>query len=564
MAKYLGIDLGTTYTQACLCEHSLWEKNERFWNKIRFADQDHNERFPSMVFYPGPNEPPVAGEEAEKNLESQPEQVLKESKSRLLNYDLSEDYDLSDMMVLFPKGEQMKQAAWEVSSIILNQAIAKMEDSNDKPLDFSEIRACTITFPASFPYTALGLTKRAANMINELKTLNENDRLYFLPEPIAAFIGMIESEGRSQFQDGDTVLVVDIGAGTTDTTIIEIQEMGASFQTLKILEVGDHILQGGNNYDMVISEFLCKQVWPEFLDLKRLENAKGGTLENALKQFRYQWDLMARNIKEEFVEAEEDDELDIIEDEVIQNTFLDCLDQLAKLLGIEKRTKITLKSKDLNDALLKAIGKPTGATLLSGLIKLEERYESSQEKLFEPSSIILAGGGAKVKAVQLALEQKYEGVKQFLVDNPQDLIARGAAIYSSMSKEERELLKWPINQNVYLVVQDRNGKETWDNIWNRDVRENEYPYRMSKTGKNLLLKIGTGFFDKKKNIDRVISKDMKDHGAIKLRQDVQQDEEIKIRTWVDSDSNKPYMEVLLKDQDNWFPGSDRVSLEFRI
>ena len=126
------------------------------------------------------------------------------------------------------------------------------------------------------------------------------------------------------------------------------------------------------------------------------------------------------------------------------------------------------------------------------------------------------------------------------------------------------MLKWPINQNVYLVVQDRNGKETWDNIWNRDVRENEYPYRMSKTGKNLLLKIGTGFFDKKKNIDRVISKDMKDHGAIKLRQDVQQDEEIKIRTWVDSDSNKPYMEVLLKDQDNWFPGSDRVSLEFRI
>lgn len=557
MAKYLGVDLGTTYTQACLCERSAWE-DKRFWNVIRFADQDHNERFPSMVFYPGPNETPVAGEEAEKRLESLPEQVLKESKSRL------SEYDLLDMMVLFPGGEEIKQAAWEVSSIVLKQAIARMEDSDDKPVDFSEIRGCTITFPASFPYTALGLTKRAANLVDELKKLNENERLHFLPEPIAAFIGMLESEGRSEFQNGDTVLVVDIGAGTTDTTIIEIEEMGDSFPTLKILEVGDHVLQGGNNYDRVISEYLCRQIWPESLDPKNFEKAKGETLKEALKQFRYQWDLMARSIKEEFVEEEEEEELDIICDDIIQANFIDCLNQLVNLLGIERRTKITVKSRELNDVLLKAIGKLTGATLFSGLLRLEERYKSSQDKSFKPSCIILAGGGAKVKAVQLALDQKYKGVKQLSVDNPQDLIARGAAIYSSMSKEEKELLKWPINQNVYLVVQDRNGKETWDNIWNRDVKENEYPYKMSKAGKKLVLKIGTGFFSKKHNIDRVTPKDMKDHGVIRLHRNVQQEEEIKIRTWVDPNSNKPYMEVLLKEQNDWLPVSDRISLEFGI
>ena len=562
MSKYLGIDLGTTYTQACLCERSAWEE-KRFWSAIRFVNQDHNERFPSMVFYPGPNETPVAGEEAEKKLESNPEQVLKESKSRL------SEYDLLDMMVSFPGGQEIKQTAWEVSGIVLKQAIARMEDSDDKPVDFSEIKGCTITFPASFPYTALGLTKRAANLVDELKKLNENERLHFLPEPIAAFIGMLESEGKAQFKSGDIVLVVDIGAGTTDTTIIKIEEIGDSFPTLKILEVGDHILQGGNNYDRIISEYLCQQTWPEPLEPEKLEKAIGDTLKKVLKQFRYQWDLMARSIKEEFVEGGEEDELDIadgdiIDDDVFLETYLNCSDQMVNLLGIERRTKIIVKPKELNDALLKAIGKLTGATLLSGLIRLEERYKVSQDKPFEPSSIILAGGGAKVKAVQLALDNKYKGVKQFLVGKPQDLVARGAAIYSSMLKEERDLLKWPINQNVYLVVQDRNGKETWDNIWNRDVKEDEYPYKMSEAGRKLVLKIGTGFFSKKHNIDRVTPKDMKNHGVIQMLRGVHQAEQMKIRTWVEPNSNKPYMEVLLKEQNAWVPVSDRISLEFGI
>jgi len=562
MSKYLGIDLGTTYTQACLCESSAWE-NQRVCNAIRFTDQDHNERFPSMVFYPGPNETPVAGEEAEKKLESNPEQVLKESKSRL------SEYDLLDMIVSFPGGEEIKQAAWEVSGIVLKQAIARMEDSDDKPVDFSEIKGCTITFPASFPYTALGLTKRAANLVDELKKLNEDDRLHFLPEPIAAFIGLLEPEGKDQFQSGDTVLVVDIGAGTTDTTIIKIEKMGESFPTLKILEVGDHILQGGNNYDRIISEYLCRQTWPEPLEPEKLEKAKGDTLNKVLKQFRYQWDLMARSIKEEFVEGGGEDELDIVEgdiidDDVFLKTYLNCSDQMVNLLGIERRTKITVKPKELNDALLKAIGKPTGATLMSGLIRLEERYKDSQDKPFEPSSIILAGGGAKVKAVQLALDQKYKGVKQVLVGKPQDLVARGAAIYSSMSKEQRGLLEWPINQNVYLVVQDRNGKETWDNIWNRNVLGNKYFYKMPKTGKRLGLRIGTGFFSKKHNIDRVTPKNMKNQGVIQMPRGVHQSEQIKIRTWVEPNSNKPYMEVQLKEQNDWVAVSDRIPLEFGI
>lgn len=562
MSKYLGIDLGTTYTQACLCERSAWE-NQRACTAVRFVDQDHNERFPSMVYYPGPNETPVAGEEAEKKLESNPEQVLKESKSRL------SEYDFLDMMVSFPGGKEVRQTAWEVSGIVLKQAMAKMESTNDKPINFSEIKGCTITFPASFPYTALGLTKRAANLVYELNKLSEDERLYFLPEPIAAFIGMLENVKKEQFQSGETVLVVDIGAGTTDTTIIKIEEIEASFPTLKILEVGDHVLQGGNNYDRIISEYLCKQTWPEPLELERLEKAKGDILKKTLKQFRYQWDLMARSIKEEFVEGGEEDELDIVEgdiidDEVFVKTYLNCLDQMVNLIGIEKRTKIIVKPKELNDALLKAIQKPTGATLLSGLIRLEERYQSSQDKPFEPSSIILAGGGAKVKAVQLALEQKYKGLKPISVPKPQDLVARGAAIYSSMSKEERGLLEWPINQNVYLVVQDRNGKETWDNIWNRDVKENVYLYKISNAGRKLILRIGTGFFSKKHNIDRVTPIGMKNHGEIQLPRDVRRLEEIKIRTRVDRYDNKPYMEVLLKEANDWIPVAGEISLEFGI
>ena len=211
--------------------------------------------------------------------------------------------------------------------------------------------------------------------------------------------------------------------------------------------------------------------------------------------------------------------------------------------------------------LLKAIKKPTAATLFYGLEMLEAPYKGSQNKTtFEPSSIILAGGGARVKAVQLALGEKYKGVKQLSVDNPQNLIARGAAIYASISENERDLLKLPANQDVYLVVRNNKGKKTWDNIWSGHVIGNEYSYRMPVSNEKLSLEIGTGYFNKIQNIDRV---NLKDSYEIQLPRIVQQGEEIKIRTGIDT-NNKPYMEVLLESDNNWLAVCQKISLEYKI
>ena len=349
MGKYLGIDLGTTYTQACLCEKSAWENERRLrLNMAIFHGQESETRFPSMVFYPGPHDPPVSGEDAENNLEFYPGQVLRESKSRLS----AGDKRWLEMTVVFPDGKEKRQEAWKVSGIVLDQAISKMRDSKWQPIDWAKIRGCTITYPASFPRTALGLTKRAALEVGQLKSLAAAEHLYFLPEPIAAFIGLFQNVKEGTFQSGDTVLVVDIGAGTTDTTIIKIEEMRDSFPKLKVLEVGEHILQGGNNYDRVISEYLCQQIWPELIDLKTLKMVKEETLNHTLKQFRYHWDLLARKIKEAFVSEEKAEiDIDIIENEFLQESYLN---QMVDVLKIAKRTKVRIKSKELNDVFVES------------------------------------------------------------------------------------------------------------------------------------------------------------------------------------------------------------------
>jgi molecular chaperone DnaK (HSP70) len=557
MGKYLGIDLGTTYTQACLCEKANWEKEERRLNMAIFHGQKSETRFPSMVYYPGPHDPPVAGEVAENSLEFFPGQVLRESKSQLSD----NDKRWSEMTVIFPDGKEERQEAWRVSGIIIEQAISKMRNSEGQPIDWEKIRGCTITYPASFPHTALWLTKRAALKVEQLKSLEEKEKgaLHFLPEPIAAFIGLDQGVKKNNFQKGDTVLVVDIGAGTTDTTIIKIEEMGVSFPKLKILEVGEHVLQGGNNYDKVISEYLCQRIWPEIIDSKILNMTDKTVLDQTLKQFRYHWDLLARKIKLRFVAEEDEDDIDLIEDEYISES---CLNLIVDGLKIPKKTKIRINSKELNDVLLKSIKKPTGATLFNALEEIERRYKSSQNKsTFEPSSILLAGGGANVKAVQIALGEKYKGVKPIVIDYPQNLIARGASIYASISDIEKDLLEWPINQDVYLMVQDINGKKTWENILDRHEKGDEYFYIMTKSDEKISLEIGTGYFDKVQNIDWV---NHKDSYEILLPRIVSKGEGIIIKTGIDLD-DKPYMVPLLENDNNLpLPVCQKISLEYKI
>ena len=105
-----------------------------------------------------------------------------------------------------------------------------------------------ITVPASFDPAARELTAEAARAVGF-------QHLTLLEEPQAAVYSWIHQAGktwREQVMLGDIILVVDIGGGTTDLSLIAVTEDEGNL-TLNRIAVGDHILLGGDNMDLALA-----------------------------------------------------------------------------------------------------------------------------------------------------------------------------------------------------------------------------------------------------------------------------------------------------------------------
>ena len=111
-----------------------------------------------------------------------------------------------------------------------------------------------VTVPASFDAVARELTLQAA------REAGYNDPL-LLEEPQAAFYAWIERhpDWRERVNVGDLILVVDIGGGTTDFTLIAVTEQAGELQ-LERVAVGEHILLGGDNVDLALARHLEQQL----------------------------------------------------------------------------------------------------------------------------------------------------------------------------------------------------------------------------------------------------------------------------------------------------------------
>jgi hypothetical protein len=119
----------------------------------------------------------------------------------------------------------------------------------DAPLGDQEL---TITIPASFDPAARELTAEAARAAGY-------ERVTVLEEPQAALYSWIQSsEGawREQVQVGDIILVVDVGGGTTDLSLIAVIEKDGNLELHRIA-VGDHILLGGDNMDLALAHVVA-------------------------------------------------------------------------------------------------------------------------------------------------------------------------------------------------------------------------------------------------------------------------------------------------------------------
>jgi molecular chaperone DnaK (HSP70) len=115
-----------------------------------------------------------------------------------------------------------------------------------------------LTVPASFDAAARDLTVEAAYVAGM-------EDVTLLEEPQAALYAWIDSVGdewRQLLRPGDVVLVVDLGGGTTDFSLIAVAEREGALELHRVA-VGNHILLGGDNMDLALAHVVRQRLLDE-------------------------------------------------------------------------------------------------------------------------------------------------------------------------------------------------------------------------------------------------------------------------------------------------------------
>jgi len=124
----------------------------------------------------------------------------------------------------------------------------------DHPDDLLADQEVLVTVPASFDAIARELTQRAAEAAGF-------GRLTLMEEPQAAFYAWLDRhpDWRGRVNEGDLILVIDIGGGTTDFTLVSVTARDGQLQ-LERVAVGEHILLGGDNIDLALAHVVAAEI----------------------------------------------------------------------------------------------------------------------------------------------------------------------------------------------------------------------------------------------------------------------------------------------------------------
>ncbi|MCM8536877.1 MAG: Hsp70 family protein [Lentisphaeraceae bacterium] len=259
----IGIDLGTTNSTVAYVDtqdETPLSQSFKIPQIIAPGEVEASHSLPSFLFLPeqstlapGSLNLPwsvdevdaTSGQYAKKLSSTQPGRVVSSAKSWLC----SENVDR--MAAILPAGTQDSRKASPVEACAAYmQHIAaawnyKMAQ-DDESLKISE-QQVILTVPASFDAVARELTVLAAEEAGLNVTL--------LEEPQAAFYNWLhehEDSWREKVNAGESILVCDIGGGTTDFSLIGVEDEGGDLN-LKRIAVGNHILLGGDNMDITLA-----------------------------------------------------------------------------------------------------------------------------------------------------------------------------------------------------------------------------------------------------------------------------------------------------------------------
>jgi len=142
----------------------------------------------------------------------------------------------------------------EASARILGHLREAWDATMPAPLAAQDV---VLTVPASFDEMGRELTLEAARLAGLPKVV-------LLEEPQAAFYAWLtahEADWRERVAAHPLVLVVDIGGGTTDFSLIAAQRSRGEL-VLARLAVGEHLLLGGDNMDIALARRIEARLLP--------------------------------------------------------------------------------------------------------------------------------------------------------------------------------------------------------------------------------------------------------------------------------------------------------------
>lgn len=267
-AKYsIGIDLGTTNSVLAYARLDQDQPKIEILSipqVIAPGQVESRQQLPSFLFLcdadeaqqkalevPGwLSEAGVVGSYARSASAEQPERTVASAKSWLCNTHV----DRQSNILPWDSGDDvLKISPVNASTAYLKHLIATWsEQFPDAPIDAQQV---VLTVPASFDMAARELTRQAA-----LQAGFPSDFI-LLEEPQAAVYHWIHATGdgwRKQVRAGDSMLVCDVGGGTTDLTLVRAEDIDGEL-TLHRLAVGSHLLVGGDNMDLALAHFAAQR-----------------------------------------------------------------------------------------------------------------------------------------------------------------------------------------------------------------------------------------------------------------------------------------------------------------
>ena len=280
MAKYVvGIDLGTSNSAVSFAELAEVEAEGRpiihvleISQLVAPGDVQQRQLLPSALYEPSkveldaqqtrmpwdepdesanPKPNRIVGTAARKLGAKTPIRLVESSKSWLCHGGVNRT---ASILPWHAPDEVPKMSPVDAASYFLRHVCAawNSEKAADDAASMLDQQDIVITVPASFDEVARRLTLDAAKKAGL-------PNVTLIEEPLAAFYAFIARTGGTAtatgLADGERVLVADVGGGTTDFTLIDVQAPsdGASALKFERTAVGDHLLLGGDNMDLALA-----------------------------------------------------------------------------------------------------------------------------------------------------------------------------------------------------------------------------------------------------------------------------------------------------------------------